>query len=80
MDNPRLLEDLTAALMELPRRNNMLFCVGDGNHSLATAKAIWEEAKETLSIEEQKTIRSAMRCARLSTCATARWNSCPYTA
>ena len=54
VDNPRLLEDLTAALMELPRRDNMLFCVGDGNHSLATDKAIWEEAKETLSIEEQK--------------------------
>jgi hypothetical protein len=26
----------------------MLFAVGDGNHSLATAKAIWEQAKATV--------------------------------
>lgn len=32
----------------------MRFCVGDGNHSLATAKAVWEEAKQTLSPEEQE--------------------------
>ncbi len=33
------------------------FCmaVGDGNHSLASAKALWEEIKPTLSAEEQKT-------------------------
>ena len=29
--------------------------VGDGNHSLATAKAYWEELKHTLSQEEQQT-------------------------
>ncbi len=29
--------------------------VGDGNHSLATAKALWEELKPTLSAEQQKT-------------------------
>ena len=29
--------------------------VGDGNHSLATAKAYWEELKPTLSQEEQQT-------------------------
>lgn len=28
--------------------------VGDGNHSLATAKAFWEELKQTLTSEEQK--------------------------
>lgn len=28
--------------------------VGDGNHSMATAKAAWEEIKKTLSAEEQK--------------------------
>ncbi|MCJ7612637.1 MAG: DUF1015 domain-containing protein [Candidatus Aminicenantes bacterium] len=27
----------------------LLFAMGDGNHSLATAKAIWEKAKETAS-------------------------------
>jgi uncharacterized protein (DUF1015 family) len=28
--------------------NTFLFAVGDGNHSLATAKAVWEEHKKTL--------------------------------
>lgn len=32
----------------------MLFAVGDGNHSLATAKACWENVKKTLSPEEQQ--------------------------
>ncbi len=31
------------------------YAVGDGNHSMATAKAYWEEVKKTLSEEEQKT-------------------------
>lgn len=29
-----------------PRGDRFLFAVGDGNHSLATAKAVWEEFKE----------------------------------
>ena len=33
----------------------LLFAVGDGNHSLATAKAYWEELKPTLSEEQRKT-------------------------
>lgn len=32
---------------------NLVFAVGDGNHSLATAKAIWEELKPSLSPEER---------------------------
>ena len=32
----------------------LLLAVGDGNHSLATAKACWEELKQNLSEEEQK--------------------------
>jgi len=31
----------------------ILYAVGDGNHSLATAKALWEEMKKKLSEEEQ---------------------------
>ena len=31
----------------------LLFAVGDGNHSLATAKACWEEVKKTLSPAQQ---------------------------
>ena len=30
----------------------LLFAVGDGNHSLATAKTIYEQLKETLSEDE----------------------------
>ena len=33
----------------------LLFAMGDGNHSLATAKANWEQIKATLSEAEQKT-------------------------
>ena len=32
----------------------LLFAMWDGNHSFATAKAIWEEKKKTLSPEEQQ--------------------------
>lgn len=32
----------------------LLFAMGDGNHSLATAKAIWEEKKKDLSDEEKQ--------------------------
>ena len=33
----------------------LTYAMGDGNHSLATAKACWEELKATLSPEEQET-------------------------
>ncbi len=32
----------------------ILFCVGDGNHSLATAKSYWEDVKRDLNDEEIK--------------------------
>jgi len=32
----------------------LLFAMGDGNHSFATAKAIWEEKKKNLSLEEMQ--------------------------
>ncbi len=35
-------------------KNAILYAVGDGNHSLATAKAYWEKLKKTLTKEEQK--------------------------
>ena len=35
--------------------DDFLFAVGDGNHSLATAQAYWNEIKPTLSEEERKT-------------------------
>lgn len=40
---------------------NLLFAVGDGNHSLATAKTCWENVKKSISKEEQK-INPARYC------------------
>ena len=37
-----------------PGKPALLFAVGDGNHSLATAKTCWESVKRTLTPEEQK--------------------------
>ncbi len=34
--------------------DNLVYAVGDGNHSLATAKTCWENLKNTLSEDEQK--------------------------
>ncbi|MCR4741890.1 MAG: DUF1015 domain-containing protein [Treponema sp.] len=48
------IEYLTQALNEIAQKNSsddgstFLFAVGDGNHSLATAKAVWDEHKEEL--------------------------------
>jgi len=55
---PEDLEAVTAgfeALYEkLDPSNPLLFAMGDGNHSLATAKSCWEDLKKTLSPEERK--------------------------
>lgn len=49
--------DVISKFDELYKKNNngLLFIVGDGNHSLATAKAHWDLIKENLSIEERET-------------------------
>lgn len=51
------LESLTDALLALKQKakDNMLFAVGDGNHSLASAKQIWETKKASMDKEELKT-------------------------
>ncbi len=36
-------------------KDNLVFAVGDGNHSLATAKTCWENIKNTLTETERKT-------------------------
>ena len=41
------------AFYHAPGKPVLTFAMGDGNHSLATAKACWEERKATLSPEEQ---------------------------
>lgn len=40
--------------LEQTKKGSILFAVGDGNHSLATAKALWEELKVNLSEKERE--------------------------
>lgn len=48
--NSELTEAVDSALCTLSRqRNGFLFCVGDGNHSLAAAKAAYEQKPDRLS-------------------------------
>ncbi len=53
---PELLSQVCAALTalkaRLPEDNPLLFAVGDGNHSLATARTHWLELKKTLTPQE----------------------------
>ncbi len=51
----KLVDDTVRAIASLPRRDNMLYCVGDGNHSLATAKTVWNEMKAGLTEAERQT-------------------------
>ncbi|MBP3649719.1 MAG: DUF1015 domain-containing protein [Clostridia bacterium] len=49
---------IAAALEQLKARQGetpLLFAVGDGNHSLATAKAAWEALKPQLNAQQQET-------------------------
>ncbi len=49
------VERALRALKEKLGEHPLLLAVGDGNHSLATAKAHWNEIRETLSPEERET-------------------------
>lgn len=68
IDDERLIDSIIYALSDLADENTfnekynlssnqppMLFAVGDGNHSLATAKGHWDQLKKTLTLEEQET-------------------------
>lgn len=52
INNP---QEVISAFYGLENYGNLLFAVGDGNHSLATAKTCWEQLKPTLAPEEIKT-------------------------
>lgn len=57
IDNSQEITDAFYKLMETTDYGNgekLLFAVGDGNHSLATAKTCWENIKKGLSEEEKK--------------------------
>ena len=43
------------ALVERAKKDGIVFAAGDGNHSLATAKASWEEIRQGLDEEERRT-------------------------
>ena len=48
-------DGMSASLAKLMEKSDLLFAVGDGNHSLATAKECWEVTKKSLSADEVKT-------------------------
>lgn len=47
-------EEVAKKLYSLAGADGLLFAVGDGNHSLATAKTCWENLKKNLTAAEQK--------------------------
>ena len=54
-EDKKIIEDGFACLYdELDKSNPLLFAMGDGNHSLATAKSCWEDLKQGLSEEERQ--------------------------
>ena len=58
VDSEKDLEAVTSAFEKLydalDPENPLLFAMGDGNHSFATAKSCWEDIKSGLSEEERK--------------------------
>ena len=51
--DPGDIQSVYEALGRLAERSDILFAVGDGNHSLAAAKDLWDEIKQTLPPEAQ---------------------------
>ena len=52
VDSYDMINGIMNAMAALPTHDGMKICVGDGNHSLATAKEIWNRAKMSLSEAE----------------------------
>ncbi len=57
------LADVDAFEGKYGSRDLLLFAVGDGNHSLATAKATWEEVKKTIPAGDPLLESHPARCA-----------------
>ena len=53
-DREGILSGFEALYNALDPANPLLFAMGDGNHSLATAKSCWEDIKKNLTDEEKK--------------------------
>lgn len=52
--NEKEIENIANNLERLISNDGFLFAMGDGNHSLATAKTHWNDIKSTLSEEEKE--------------------------
>ena len=53
-DKEMIYQAFESLYSALDKNNPLLFAMGDGNHSLATAKSCWEDMKKWLSEEERK--------------------------
>lgn len=51
--NEKIIENIADNLEKLISKDGFLFAMGDGNHSLATAKTHWNNLKQNLSEEEK---------------------------
>lgn len=47
------IASIAEAMKKLAQKNNLLFAVGDGNHSLASAKVHWENVKRTCGLDSK---------------------------
>ncbi|MBQ3053383.1 MAG: DUF1015 domain-containing protein [Clostridia bacterium] len=54
IDNNEIICEKLEKLLDNQGEKPLLFAVGDGNHSLATAKTCWENLKDSLSEEEKE--------------------------
>ena len=54
-DKNGIAKALDALYEKADKANPLVYAMGDGNHSLATAKTIWEEKKKGLTDEEKAT-------------------------
>jgi hypothetical protein len=54
-DDAIVMDGIKSALAQLKAKSkdNMLFAVGDGNHSLAAAKVVWDKRKKAMTPEER---------------------------
>lgn len=55
IEDPETIEHLMSTLEKLTTKDGLLYAVGDGNHSLATAKQCWDNLKTTISEKDFKT-------------------------
>ncbi len=53
-DMLKIADALEGMLESLPQDNPLLYAMGDGNHSLATAKSCWMDIRKTLPEEEKE--------------------------